>query len=201
MNNPSMTAPCRPVVLLDRDGTVIINKHYLHDPAEVEFVPGAAEGLRQLGAVAHLALVSNQSGIGRGYFTAADLAAVNARLVEMLKAEGVQLFGLYHCPHGPDEACACRKPGTAMAEQALHDLSAAGHKAGPLVVVGDNLCDVDLALALDGHAVLVRTGHGQRTEAQLGHRAGRVLVADDLLDAARRLAAVELAFRDAGSVA
>lgn len=184
MNHSASAPHQRPVVFLDRDGTVIVNRHYLKDPEGVELLPGAAEGLRRMGAVAHLVLVSNQSGIGRGFFTELELNAVSTHLNMLLEQQGVHLVGMYHCPHGPDEGCECRKPGTAMVGRALRDLQAAGHEPGPLCVIGDNLCDVDLALALKALPILVRTGWGKDAEPQLGHRSGQVKVVDDLIAAA-----------------
>lgn len=187
MNNPANVQHRRPVIFLDRDGTVIANKHYLKDPDGVELLPGAAEGLRSMARMAHLVLVSNQSGIGRGFFTELELSAVNHRLKSLLEQEGVHLAGMYHCPHGPDEGCECRKPGTAMVGRALRDLEEAGHEPGPLCVIGDNLCDIDLALNLKALPVLVRTGWGKDTEPQLDHRSGQVKVVDDLIGAARHV--------------
>jgi D-glycero-D-manno-heptose 1,7-bisphosphate phosphatase len=134
------------LVLLDRDGTLIVHKPYLSDPDEVELLPGTVEGLRLLKEAGFLlAVVSNQSGVGRGYFGAEQVEAVNARLSELLRAEGISLDGVYWCPHRPDEGCACRKPKTGMLLQACADL---GVDVADCTVVGDSDCDVALAHVL-----------------------------------------------------
>ncbi|NHZ48831.1 HAD-IIIA family hydrolase, partial [Nitratidesulfovibrio liaohensis] len=115
MNRASTTIAIPGAVLLDRDGTVIEDRHYLSDPSGVTLLPGAARGLAALAAAgARLFLVTNQSGIARGYFTEADLHACNARLDELLGEHGVSLADTAFCPHGPDDGCACRKPAPGM---------------------------------------------------------------------------------------
>ena len=153
----------RRFVLLDRDGTLIVERHYLSDPDQVELIPGAAAGLRRLRERGlGLAVVTNQSGIGRGFFDAARLAEIHQRLIEMLRAERVELDGIYFCPHHPDEACGCRKPQPALALRAAAEL---GFDATRAFVVGDMASDVALGRALGATTLLVRTGHGAATLA------------------------------------
>lgn len=169
-------------VLLDRDGTVIVEKNYLSDPAAVELLPGAAEGLRQMRAQGYgLILVTNQSGIGRGFFTENDLKLVHKRLEQLLEAEGVKLDAIYVCPHAPAVDCECRKPKPKLAKQAAADFD---FHLGEAWVIGDKQADVDLARNSGARSILVRTGYGRQTEAS-----GAVpdYIADDLLDASRRL--------------
>lgn len=175
------------IVFLDRDGTVIVEKHYLRDPAQVALLPRAAEGLRQLGKLARLVLVSNQSGIGRGLYTEDDLRAVNARLCALLEQEGVRLDSLHHCPHAPDVDCNCRKPKTGMVDEALHVLGRRpGDFPGPCYVIGDKPCDVELATAIGGRGILVRTGYGATCATELA--AQGVIVVDNLAHAAAWIA-------------
>jgi histidinol-phosphate phosphatase family protein len=151
-------------VLLDRDGTIIEEKHYLSDPAQVELIPGAAEGLRKLRSLGlGLAIVTNQSGIGRGYFDLARLDAIHRRLLAQLGAAGVELDGIFFCPHTPDDACECRKPATGLAERAARELRFDPREA---FVIGDLPSDVALGRALGSTTLLVRTGHGSRTESR-----------------------------------
>jgi len=134
------------LALLDRDGTLIENAHYLSDPAGVRLLPGTVEGLLELRRLGYrLVMVSNQSGVGRGYFGEAEVRAVNARLQELLAPHGAELDLLLYCPHSPEAGCACRKPGPAMAEEACRLLDASLEGA---IVVGDSDCDMDLARAL-----------------------------------------------------
>jgi D-glycero-D-manno-heptose 1,7-bisphosphate phosphatase len=178
--------PERRFVLLDRDGTVIVEKHYLSDPDQLELVPGAAAGLRRLAAAgAGLVLVTNQSGIGRGYFDEARLAQIHARLVDALRAEAVALDGIYVCPHHPDDGCACRKPRTGLVLRAAAEL---GFDPARAFVVGDMASDVALGRALGATTLLVRTGHGQATLARGEARPDHVV--DDLGAAARHIEAL-----------
>jgi D,D-heptose 1,7-bisphosphate phosphatase len=110
-------------IFLDRDGTIIYDKHYLSDPALVELLPGVADDLRLLKEEGFLlVLVSNQSGVARGRFSADDLKNVHFRLEFLLKEEGVVLAGAYHCVHAPNDNCTCRKPEIGMALMAEKDL-------------------------------------------------------------------------------
>ena len=111
----------RPAVFLDRDGTIIVEKVYLSDPAGVELIPGAVEGLHRFCRAGFLlVVVTNQAGIARGRYTIDDYRAVEDRLSEMLGEHGVSLDATYFCPHHPDWTgpCDCRKPATGMHMQA-----------------------------------------------------------------------------------
>lgn len=147
-------------MLLDRDGTVIHERHYLCDPAQVELLPGAGAALRRLNqAGMPVALVTNQSGVARGLFDEAVVARVHARLEELLEAEGARLDGVWYCPHHPEFGgpCACRKPAPGLAAAAAAGLALDLARS---FVVGDKLCDVDLARSVGAAPILVRTGHG-----------------------------------------
>jgi D-glycero-D-manno-heptose 1,7-bisphosphate phosphatase len=167
------TAPLRPVVFLDRDGTMIEDADYLADPAGVRVLPGVPDALRRLrAAVRELVVISNQSGIARGLLTELDARRVNAEVDARLRAEGVDILDWLYCPHldGPvatvdayRSACACRKPKPGMLEEAArrHGLDLAG-----CVVVGDKLDDVNAAKAVGGRGVLVLTGKGREFVAK-----------------------------------
>lgn len=151
------------LLVLDRDGTIIEEKHYLADPEQVELIPGVAEGLRELRDAGYdIAVVTNQSGVGRGYFDESALDAVNRRMLELLESAGVTVDAVFHCPHTPDDACSCRKPRTGMLEAASDRLGYAAHEC---TVVGDKACDIDLGHGLGARTVLVRTGYGSETES------------------------------------
>jgi len=169
-------------VFLDRDGTVIVQKHYMHDPDEVELLPGAVEGLRRMRALGlRLVLVTNQSGVGRGYFPSGDVERVHGRLIELLQAQGVRLDAIYTCPHAPEEACGCRKPLPGLIDRASKEI---GLDPAQCYVIGDKPCDVDLGLAAGAAAsLLVLTGYGEKHAAQLRAR-GDALVVADLAEAA-----------------
>jgi D-glycero-D-manno-heptose 1,7-bisphosphate phosphatase len=166
------------LALLDRDGTIIIDKVYLKDPEGVEFAPGAIEGLKLLRDHGFaLALVTNQSGIARGYFDEAALTRVHQRLQELLAAEGLALEAIYFCPHGPDEGCDCRKPQPGLALQALSELGFAPDAA---VFFGDSDADMGAAAAAGVRAFRVASA------TLSGLSAGT----DSFIDAAQRACAL-----------
>lgn len=181
-----MSSGLRPAVFLDRDGTLIADRHYLSDPAEVELLPGVVEALRALRAAGLLlVVVTNQSGIARGLFSEEDYRAVAARLERLLAAEGVAPDATKHCPHHPDHGgpCACRKPATGMYLEAAADL---GIDPAASWYVGDKVSDVVPARELGGRGILLRTGHGRAQEA---HLPPGVAVVDDLAGAAAEILA------------
>ena len=168
-------------VVLDRDGTIIVEKNYLHEPDEVELLPGAVEGLKLLQQNGFRLLVAtNQAGIGRGYYSLDDMHAVNKRLEDLLHAEGVVLDTIYYCPHAPAEECACRKPEPGMLRQAAFEY---GISLSDSFVVGDKDCDIMLGVNANMRTVLVRTGYGRKTEKTGASRP--CFVADFLYDAAQ----------------
>ncbi|MEF2229736.1 MAG: HAD family hydrolase [Pseudodesulfovibrio sp.] len=170
-------------VLLDRDGTVIRDKHYLSDPDGVELLEGAAEGLAAMAAMGlGLVLVSNQSGVGRGYFDDASVRACNRRMAELLAPHGVAFDGVYYCPHAPEEACVCRKPEPGLVERAARDL---GFDPARGFMVGDKTADMGVGRAVGATTILVRTGRGAEHEPLCRELAD--FVADDLRAAAERI--------------
>jgi D-glycero-D-manno-heptose 1,7-bisphosphate phosphatase len=141
--------------------------HHLSDPAQLELLPGAAEGLRKLNeAGCPLVVVSNQSPIGRGWFTEDRLREINARLGEMLAAEGVEITGWYWCPHTPDAGCDCRKPAPGMFFRACEEL---GVILDGSWIVGDRLSDMQAGRQAGARSILVATGYGQ-AESELPER-------------------------------
>lgn len=128
-------------IFLDRDGTVIKHVHYLTDPAQVELAPGCVEALQLLYAHGfYLVVVSNQSVIGRGTGTEAQVNACNKRMVNLLAEHEIKLDGLYYCPHVPEDYCKCRKPKTGMLQMAAGELRL---DLPTSVMIGDNITDVE----------------------------------------------------------
>lgn len=149
----------KPPVFLDRDGTLSVEKHYLHDPDQVSLECGVIEGLTLLQADGHpLIVVSNQSGIGSGKFTEADAHRVNSRVNELLRRGGVEILAWYICPHAAGAGCHCRKPlpGMPIAASAEWGLQLRGS-----YVIGDKKTDLLLADAIGAVGILVTTGHGR----------------------------------------
>jgi histidinol-phosphate phosphatase family protein len=126
-------------VLLDRDGTIVVDTHYPRDPDLVRFLPGAADALRELTRLGHtLAVVSNQSGVGRGIVTPAEADAVHRRFLELLAGEGVEVAGVYYCFHAPGDGCDCRKPRPGLLTRAVRELGL----GTPRFMIGDKPGDV-----------------------------------------------------------
>lgn len=169
----------RPFAVLDRDGTVNVERHYLADPAQLELLPNAASGLRELSAMGFgLVVVTNQSAVNRGFFDMSQLNLIHTRLHRLLEAEGVRLDGIYFCPHTPDEGCQCRKPRPGLINLAAQELGF-DPKAG--LVIGDKACDIELGRLVGATTVLVRTGYG----VTVGDEIKPDYVVDDLRGAAR----------------
>jgi heptosyltransferase-2 len=148
-------------VFLDRDGTLNYDPGYLKSVAELRMLPGVTAALARLKAAgARLVVVTNQSGIGRGFLTLKDLEAVHARLQGILEQGDAALDAIYFCPHHPDDGCRCRKPGTAMIERAVSELQLDLRRS---YIVGDHFRDVQLARNVGAKAVLLVPG---RVDAQ-----------------------------------
>jgi len=140
-------------VFVDRDGTLIRDTGYVASPADVELLPGAGEAIRRLNeAGIPVIVVTNQSGIGRGYFDVSAFHAVQARLLELLSEAGAAVDATYYCPHAPEEGCECRKPGVGLYRAAASEL---GVETAGALYVGDSARDVQPAGALGGLGMLV----------------------------------------------
>ena len=143
----------RPVVFLDRDGTIIEDVHYIARPDDVTLIEGAAHAIRRLNRAGWaVVVVTNQSGIGRGKLSEADYERVRARVDELVESQGAMIDRHFHCPHAPGDGCACRKPGTLLHRQALAALDLDPTR---VVTVGDRWRDIEPGLALDGRGILV----------------------------------------------
>lgn len=164
----SIKPQSRPVVFLDRDGTLNVEDGYIRQLERLVLIPGAAEAVCRLNKADVAAiLVTNQSGAARGYYPESHILDLNNRLVELLKKEGAYLDALYYCPHLPDgtvdeytSACQCRKPEIGLVERAAADDPSLDRKRA--YVVGDKSTDVELAHNIGGKGVLVRTGYGDQ---------------------------------------
>ena len=154
-------------VFLDRDGTIIQDMHYLSNPEQIVFIPGAIAAMREMKESGlDIFLVTNQSGIGRGYFTLDDHRLVQDRLCQMLTDKGIRISDSLFCPHKPDDKCGCRKPETGM-----WDMISARHglRAEESVIIGDKLSDIAFGRNCGFKAsVLTLTGHGLKSMEMLG---------------------------------
>ena len=182
----------RPAVFLDRDGTINEQMGYVNHLSRFQLLPGVARAIRSLNeAGLPVVVVTNQSGLARGYFPESLLEAVHAELHRLLAREGAHLDGLYICPHHPEAReerfrldCDCRKPRTGLLERAAAEL---GLDLGRSYMVGDRWSDLRCGAAVGATTVLVLTGYGRGDAAYVGP--GQTVqpdhVAEDLEAAAR----------------
>ncbi|MBI1802289.1 MAG: HAD family hydrolase [Chloroflexi bacterium] len=173
-----------PAVFLDRDGTMNVEVNDLRTPDGLQLIAGAAEAIARLKAAGYaVVVVTNQSGVARGYMTLTTLDAIHRRLAEELARHGTAVDGIYTCVHHPDENCPCRKPRTSLFHQAaqVHDIDFTQS-----VMIGDKDTDLLAAMNLQMPAILVRTGFGHeqlKTIATWTHFQP-IYIADDIRDAA-----------------
>ena len=148
-----------PAVFIDRDGTLIEEMGYLNHVSRLRMFPFAPEAIRRLNqAELPVIVVTNQSGVARGYFPESLVIEVNTLLERQLAAAGAHLTGVYYCPHAAGDECDCRKPKTGLLERAAkeHDLDLSRS-----YVVGDRYADIELARRARAQSVMVRTGYGE----------------------------------------
>lgn len=144
-----------PLICLDRDGTLIENSHFLNAPDKVNLLPGVGEGLRALQDAGYrLVVVTNQQGLGLGYFDYDTFVAVNSEMFRQLARFGVKIARFYFCPHSFAEACDCRKPGSRLIERALQDF---GAPREPSFMIGDSMADVEAAHQAGVQSILIST--------------------------------------------
>jgi histidinol-phosphate phosphatase family protein len=177
----------RAALFLDRDGTIIEDVEYIAKPEDVRLLAGVGAAIAQLNAAGiPVIMVSNQSGIGRGYFTRDDFDRVQARVEERLAAAGAHLDATFICPHAPSDppACMCRKPATALFEEAAttHDIDLAASW-----YVGDTWRDVQPGRTLHGHGILIPADSTPQADLDRARSLG--LVRTSLADVAREMLA------------
>jgi D-glycero-D-manno-heptose 1,7-bisphosphate phosphatase len=170
-------------VFLDRDGTINEDSGYLGDPDQVRILPGVVEALTMLkGDHWLLVVVSNQSGIGRGYYGPNELRAVQNRIEADLKTNGIIFDGFYFCPHAPEDQCTCRKPEPGLLLQASLDMNIGLDQSW---MIGDKLSDVAAGQRAGCRSILLDMNHASKDVLQVS--SGNVLIKPDLLSAAHYL--------------
>ena len=174
------------LVMMDRDG--VINEdsgEFIKSVAEWRPIAGSLEAIAALHRAGwRVAVVTNQSGVGRGFYDEATLGEIHEHMHERVRAAGGELAGVYYCPHLPEDGCECRKPKPGLFRALERELGVSVEGAP---YIGDRVSDIAAAEAVGARPILVRTGTGAATEALLGAR--RVPVFDDLAAAARSLLA------------
>lgn len=149
----------RAAVFLDRDGTIAEEVGYLNHISRFRMFPFVGAALRRLNDAGYpVIVVSNQSGVARGYFPESLLQEVTRRMTEQLSAAGAKVDAVCYCPHAPSENCSCRKPKAGMLERAAQEHAIELQRS---FVVGDRYIDVELARNAQARGILVRTGYGE----------------------------------------
>ncbi|MBT4292376.1 HAD family hydrolase [bacterium] len=173
-NDPASAATA--VLFLDRDGVIIKDCNYLSDPESVELLPGVGDALvRAVKAGFKLVIISNQSGIGRGYFSEDDLLKVQLRLDELLAEFGVVVEVVAYCPHAPADNCNCRKPMTGLVDELSEVLSWSPKQS---FMVGDKVSDVELGSNMGVESWFVLTGHNSEPDKNLISKLGAQIAID-----------------------
>jgi D-glycero-D-manno-heptose 1,7-bisphosphate phosphatase len=173
-------------VFLDRDGTLNVEVNYLSRVQDFQLLPRAAAAIRALNQHAwRVIVVTNQSGVARGYYTETDVAAIHDRMRHDLAEGGAVIDAIYYCPHQPAEACDCRKPGTGLFEQAARDFDLDLEQC---ICIGDKLSDLLPGQRLGCATFLVLTGHGREEVQGLGTQGFQPdAVVDDVYQAVERI--------------
>lgn len=176
----------KPAIFLDRDGTLIEEREYLHRPEQVVILPGAGAALRRLRSAGfELFIVSNQSGVGRGYFTIDDVERVNRHLLGELAREKVSFAKIYVAPEAPDAPSYGRKPSPRFLLDARDEF---GLDLAQSYMIGDKLIDLECGWNSGvKQSILVRTGYGAECERKSPAEVGRAVVVDDLAAAAQHI--------------
>jgi D-glycero-D-manno-heptose 1,7-bisphosphate phosphatase len=169
-------------VFLDRDGTLIAEKNYLCRPEDVEIFHGAPAALKRLSVAGFkLIIVTNQSGIGRGYFTLADADRVNRHLCREFARDGVRFERIYLAPEAPDQPSRARKPSPQFLFDARDEF---GLNLAESFIIGDKLIDLECGWNAGlKQSILVRTGYGAELERQADGGLKAAVVVDDLVGA------------------
>jgi D-glycero-D-manno-heptose 1,7-bisphosphate phosphatase len=166
-------------VFLDRDGTLIVEKNYLHRPEDVELFPGAGAALQKLSAAGYkLIMVTNQSGIGRGYYTLADAERVNEHVCNLLDRQGARIAKCYIAPEAPDQPSRVRKPSPQFLFDARDEF---GLNLAESFMVGDKIIDLECGWnAGVKKSILVRTGYGAEVEQEKLEALKNAVIVDGL---------------------
>jgi D-glycero-D-manno-heptose 1,7-bisphosphate phosphatase len=173
----------KPAVFLDRDGVLIEEKNYLHQIDDVAFIPRTGRALQRLqNAGFTLFIVTNQSGVGRGYYPMSDVDRVHGHLESFYQASGVQFARIYVAPEAPDQPSRGRKPSPQFLFDARDEF---GLDLALSYLVGDKLIDLECGWNANiKRCLLVRTGYGAKVEKQQPDALKRAIVVNDLDDAA-----------------
>lgn len=170
-------------VFVDRDGTINVNVHYLDDPDKFEMYLGVGEGVKKLkDSGFKVIVITNQSGIARGYFTKKQLSNIHEKMRKEFQKFDIELDGIYYCPHHPDDNCNCRKPNTELFEKAVKEHNIEIKKS---YMLGDKIPDISAAKKIGAGAILIPEPHlkGKLLSKNNDWESNPDYIADDFLDA------------------
>lgn len=182
------------IVFLDRDGTINIEKNYLYKISEFEFLPGVTDGLKRLQHAGYkLVVITNQSGIARGFYSEHDIKKLHTWMTNQLQEKDIHIAAIYYCPHLPDASikkyqvnCSCRKPKTGLFWQAIEDLS----KKEPVdkkrcIAIGDKLRDLTICKELKCKGYLISDDDTIALPSQVKQVQNFTQAVDDILHNAK----------------
>lgn len=173
-------------IILDRDGVINFeSKEYIKTPEEWLPIPGSLQAIGLLTKAGYtIAVATNQSGVGRGFYTEADLALIHQKMLDSIKVKGGKVDKVFYCPHLPDDHCSCRKPGIGLFEQIAdyYQLDLRG-----IIAIGDSLRDIKAALQVSCEPILVLTGNGEQTLLNNRELVDEIPIFPDLLSAVQKL--------------
>ncbi|TFG09111.1 MAG: HAD-IIIA family hydrolase [Promethearchaeota archaeon] len=172
-------------IFLDRDGTLNEDKGYVHKVEDFALLPGVIEGLKLLKNEFIFIIITNQSGIGRGYYTVDDLHAFNKLLIEALDKEAIEIKKLFFCPHIPEDKCECRKPNTHFIDLSTNEYNIDLKNSW---VIGDHPSDASLGINAGCNTAYLLTGHGPEHYEELEEKnINPTIIAKDFLSAAKKI--------------
>lgn len=164
-------------VILDRDGVINVNKGYVHKLEDFEFLPKAIAALKRLPKDFKLIIITNQSGIGRGFYTEKQFLSFSKVVEDLLLQQGIRIDKTYYCPHPPEINCECRKPKPALLKKAIKDFNL---DVKSCFVIGDKTADIKMGETCGCHTILVKTGYGGKDKE---YAVNPNYIAEDLYDA------------------
>ena len=172
-------------ILLDRDGTLIEDKNYAYKIEDLEILQGVIEGLKKLQKEFIFIIITNQSGIGRGYYTIKDFHNFNNHLIRLLNKENIKILKTYFCPHLREEGCDCRKPNTRYIDEIIKDFNVNIKESW---MMGDHPSDIQFGMNAGCRTVFLTTGHGDEHLDELKDLEIKpTLISDNFLEAAKEI--------------
>ncbi|MHA2035558.1 MAG: D-glycero-alpha-D-manno-heptose-1,7-bisphosphate 7-phosphatase [Promethearchaeota archaeon] len=177
--------PKKKAIILDRDGTLIEDKDYAYKIKDLEILPGVIDGLRILQEKFLFFIVTNQSGIGRGYYTEEDFHKFNNHLIQILENENIEILKTYFCPHLKEDNCECRKPKTKFIEEIINGFNVDIKKSW---MFGDHPSDIQFGINGGCRTVFLTTGHGEKHVDELKSlEIEPTIISNDFLSAVRKI--------------